>query len=260
MENATSSNQHPVGLTKKARKSLIIQQVNIHTRITYTELVTLINVSEDTIRRDVNELADDGEVVKIKGGAMSIAYHYGHESQTYAQSSKSIIAGKALELLHDNMIILIGGGTTIREFVKKIPPSLKATFITVNVFTAVELLDKPMIKTIMIGGQISAYSQMTVSGEVFEYLSNIKADLCIMGTNAIDPVNGLTDADWETIQVKKAMIKAADKVAVLAISEKMNSAMKMKIADLQDIHYLITELPADNPALQVYQSKNLTLI
>ncbi len=256
----TQDHVPPVSLTKKSRKQLIIQQVNIHTRITYSELVSLINVSEDTIRRDVNELADDGEVVKIKGGAMSIAYHYGHESETYAQNNKLVIAEKTLQLLRDDMIVLIGGGTTIREFIKKIPPTLRATFITVNVLSAVELLDKPMIKTIVIGGQISAYSQMTVSGEVFEYLSNIKADLCIIGTNAIDPVNGLTDADWETIQVKKAMIKAADKVAILAISEKLNTSMKMKIADLQDIHYLITELPAGSEALQGYKTKGLQIL
>ena len=250
----------PVSLTKKARKQLIIQQVNIHTRITYSELVGQINVSEDTIRRDVNELADDGKVVKIKGGAMSIAYHYGHESQTYAQQNKLVIAEKTLQLLREDMIVLIGGGTTIREFIKRIPVTLRATFITVNVLSAVELLDKPMIKTIVIGGQISAYSQMTVSGEVFEYLSNIKADLCIIGTNAIDPLHGMTDADWETIQVKKAMIKAAEKVAILAISEKLNSSMKMKIADLRDIDYLITELPANSPELEGYRAKNVTIL
>lgn len=239
---------------------MIIQQVNIHTRITYSELVGQINVSEDTIRRDVNELADDGKVIKIKGGAMSAAYHYGHESQTYAQQHKLVIAEKTLGLLRNDMIVLTGGGTTIREFIRQIPPTLRATFITVNVLSAVELLDKPMIKTIVIGGQISAYSQMTVSGEVFEYLSNIKADLCIIGTNAIDPVNGMTDADWETIQVKKAMIRAADKVAILAISEKLNSSMKMKIADLQDIDYLITELPAGSQELKAYRAKNVTIL
>lgn len=260
MDTNTQDQLPPVSLTKKARKELIIKQVNIHTRITYVDLVSLINVSEDTIRRDVNELAEDGEVVKIKGGAMSIAYHYGHDAETYARNNKAAIAEKTLQLLHDNMIVLIGGGTTIREFIKKIPSTLRATFITVNVLSAVELLDKPMIKTIVIGGQISSYSQMTVSGEVFEYLSNINADLCIIGTNAIDPANGLTDSDWETIQVKKAMIKAADKVAILAISEKLNSSMKMKIADLQEIDYLITELPAESADLQPYKGKNLTIL
>jgi DeoR/GlpR family transcriptional regulator of sugar metabolism len=100
---------------------------------------------------------------------------------------------------------------------------------------------------------------MTVSGEVFEYLAGIKADLCILGTNAIDYSNGLTDSDWETIQVKKAMIKASEKVAILAISEKLNSSMQMKIADIDEIDFLITELSPDSPELQAYKSKNLTI-
>lgn len=260
MTDSNTNDPLPVSLPKKERKMLILKQVNIHTRLMFNDLVTLIDVSEDTIRRDVNELAEEGLVIRIKGGVMSAAYHIGHESETYAQSDKSLIAEKTLSLLRDDSIVLIGGGTTIREFVKKIPPRLRATFITVNVLTAVELLDKPMIKTIVIGGQVSHYSQMTVSGEVFSYLSGIKADLCILGTNAIDAGNGLTDSDWETIQVKKAMIRAAASVAILAISEKLNSSMQMKIADMADIDYLITELPPDSPRLQAYRSEKLTLL
>jgi DeoR family fructose operon transcriptional repressor len=260
MSNTNSHSPSPIALQKKERKKLIIKQVNIHTRLMFADLVKLIDVSEDTIRRDVNELAEEGQVIRIKGGVMSAAYHIGQESKTYSVDNKLIIAEKTVQLLKDDMIILTGGGTTIREFIKKIPTNLRATFITVNVLTAVELLDKPMIKTIMIGGQISTYSQMTVSGEVFQYLANIKADLCIIGTNAIDANSGMTDSDWETVQVKKAMIKAADKVAVLTISEKMNSAMQMKIADINDINYLITELPPDSPELHSYKAKNLTLL
>ena len=259
MSKTKTNGSMPVALPKKERKSLILKQVNIHTRLMFNDLVTLIDVSEDTIRRDVNELAEDGQVIRIKGGVMSAAYHYGHDSETYAQSNKLIIAEKAMKLLKEDILVLIGGGTTAREFIKRIPNTLRATFITVNVLTAVELLDKPMIKTIMIGGQVSAYSQMTVSGEVFEYLAGIKADLCILGTNAIDYGNGLTDSDWETIQVKKAMIKASEKVAILAISEKLNSSMQMKIADIDEIDFLITELSPDSPELQAYKSKNLTI-
>jgi len=259
MTKTKTNGSMPVALPKKERKSLILRQVNIHTRLMFNDLVNLIDVSEDTIRRDVNELAEDGQVIRIKGGVMSAAYHYGHDLETYAQSSKLIIAEKALNLLRDDIIVLIGGGTTAREFIQKIPNTLKATFITVNVLTAVELLDKPMIKTIMIGGQVSTYSQMTISGEVFEYLANIKSDLCILGTNAIDN-SGLTDSDWETIQVKKAMIKAAGKVAILAISEKLNSVMQIKIADISEIDYLITDLDPDSASLQTYKAKNLIIL
>jgi len=258
--NTTFNTDAPQVLQKKERKKLIIRQVGIHTRLMFADLVKLIDVSEDTIRRDINELAEEGLVIRIKGGVMTAAYHLDQHARTYSQADKLIIADKTLSLIKDDMIVLTGGGTSIREFIKRIPDTLRATFITVNPLTAVELLDKPNIKTIMIGGCLSAYSQMVVSGEVFSSLSNIKADLCIIGINAIDSTNGLTDSDWETIQVKKAMMRAAKRIVVLTISEKLNSLMQMKIADLEEIDYLVTELEPDDKLLEPYHSKNVTIL
>ncbi|WP_234734452.1 DeoR/GlpR family DNA-binding transcription regulator [Tellurirhabdus bombi] len=240
---------------KDERKDLIIRQINLHTRVSLGDLASSLNVSEDTVRRDVNDLAEEGKLIKIRGGAMSKAYHHTSNLQeTYSHHNKKVIAEKAVKLLHDGMLVLIGGGTTIREFIKLIPHELKATFITVNPLTAVELLDKPNLEIIMVGGQISRYSQMSVGGEVYQRLSELRVDLCIMGTNALDAREGLTDSDWETVQAKKAMIRATAKVAVLAISEKMNSVMRMKVADLDQIDYLITELPANSALLSPYRT------
>ncbi len=247
-------------LVKEERKELLLKQINLHTRVYLGDLATTLNVSEDTIRRDINELADEGKVIKIRGGAMSKAYHHSSSLQeTYGHQNKRVIAEKCLPLLHDGMLILIGGGTTIRELIKLIPTELRATFVTVNPLTAVELMDKPNLEIIMVGGQISRYSQMSVGGEVYQRLSEFRADLCIIGTNAIDAHGGLTDSDWETVQAKKAMIQASANVAVLAISEKLNSVMRMKIADLRQIDYLITELPADAPQLIPYQTGDVQL-
>jgi len=250
-----------VVLLKDERKDLIIKQINLHTRIYLADLATTLNVSEDTIRRDINDLAEEGKLIKIRGGAMSKAYHHTSALQeTYAHQNKRVIAQKTLSLLKDGMLILIGGGTTIREFIKLIPPELKATFITVNPLTAVELLDKPNLEIILIGGQISRYSQMSVGGEVYQRLSELRADLCIIGTNAIDAREGLTDSDWETVQAKKAMLRASSKVAILAISEKLDTVMRMKIADLDQIDYLITDLPADSPQTAPYRVGNVTFL
>lgn len=249
-----------IALQKKERKKLITDQVNLHTRLLFTDLAKLINVSEDTLRRDVNELAEEGQVIRIKGGVMSAAYHFAHESQFSLRPQKEIIANKALPLLKNEMIVLIDGDATINELIKKIPDTLQATFITVNLLSAVELLNKPNIKTIIIGGQVSTHTQMTTSGEVFQYLHNIKADLCLLGAQAIDANGGLTTSDWDTFQVKKAMITAAGKVAVLASAEKLNSVMHMRIADTGSIDYLITDLAPDSHELQAYNSQNITLL
>ena len=136
---------------------------------------------------------------------------------------------------------------------------MNATFITVNPFTVMDLVSKPNIETIMIGGKMSSYSQMAVGGDVILKLSEIKADLCIMGTNAIDAQNGITDSDWESVQVKKAMIKSAGKTAIVAISEKLNSTMRLKIVNLGDIKYLVTELDPKDAILTNY-TEGVTLM
>jgi DeoR/GlpR family transcriptional regulator of sugar metabolism len=242
-----------IALLKSERKDLILRQINIHTRVTFSDLSHLTHVSEDTIRRDLNELYAEGLVVKVRGGAMVSTYQtLAPKSDVYALNSKRTIAEKTLSLLKDGQLVLIGGGTTVRELIRLIPDSLTATFITVNPVTVMDLMDKPNIETIMIGGKISKYSQMSVGGEVIQKLSELRADLCIMGTNAIDVQAGLTDSDWESVVVKKAMMKAADKTAILAISEKLYSRMKLKIADLADIGYLITELEPYDPELRQY--------
>jgi DeoR family transcriptional regulator, fructose operon transcriptional repressor len=250
-----------VSLLKTERKALILKQINIHTRVTFNDLTTITHVSEDTIRRDLNEMAQEGSVIKVRGGAMISSYHpSAQRSEVYAQNDKQKIAQKALSLLKDGMFILIGGGTTVRELIKMIPDSLKATFITVNPFTAMELLEKPNVETIMIGGKMSKYSQMAIGGEVMQQLAGIKADLSIFGTNAIDARYGLSDSDWDTVQIKKAMIQAAEKTAILTISEKLDSKMRLKISDLSDIQYLITELAPQSPILQAYTEGGIILL
>ena len=242
-----------VALLKNERKDLIMRQVNIHTRVTFSDLSSLTHVSEDTIRRDLHELATEGRVIKVRGGAMVSTYHpNAQQTEVYALNDKKIIALKALEFIENGMFVLIGGGTTVRELIRLIPDSLNATFITVNPFTVMDLVEKPNIETIMIGGKISSYSQMAVGGDVIQKLSEIKADLCIMGTNAIDPISGLTDSDWDSVQVKKAMIKSAEKTVIVAISEKLNSTMRLKIAGLNEMDYLVTELNPTHEQLKFY--------
>jgi DeoR family fructose operon transcriptional repressor len=249
-----------VNYTKEERKAHILKQINLHTRVSFDTLSSQLFVSEDTIRRDINELELESLLIKVKGGAMTKAYHHSSSTQTYAGESKMIIANKTIGLLRDGMVLLIGGGTTIREFIRMIPNDMNLTIFTVSILSAVELLDKPNIKTIMIGGSISSYSQMCVSGDVYHQLANIKPDLLILGTNALDIEGGFSDSDWETVQVKKAMIQASNKTAILTISEKLDTVLKMKIANLSEVDFVVTEVDADHEKLQSYKQAVPSLV
>lgn len=248
-------------MLKKERHDFIMRQINLHNRVLTSDLVQLLNVSEDTIRRDLQELVDQGGLFKVHGGALSKSYHSSFDDSTvYARDSKIIIAKKATSLIKDGMVVLTGGGTTILEFVKQLPENLEATFFTLSPLVAVELAKYNNIEVILIGGLFSKTSQITYGGHVINQLSDIKVDLCLMGTSAIHPEEGLTDTDWEINQLKKAMLAASKKSAVLCISEKLDISLRLKVCPIESISYLITELDQNDVALAGYRVKDLNIL
>ena len=248
-------------MLKKERHDFVMRQINLHNRVLTSDLVQLLNVSEDTIRRDLQEMSDDNLLYKVHGGALSKSYHSTFDdSAVYAKEAKINIATTALSLIKDGMFVLTGGGTTINEMVKQLPENLQATFFTISPLVAVELAKYPKIEVILIGGLFSKNSQITYGGQVISQLSEINADLCLMGISAIHPTNGLTDTDWEINQLKKTMISSSRKTAVLCISEKLNITLRLKVADLANISYLITELDPHDQQLKNYHVKNLQIM
>jgi DeoR/GlpR family transcriptional regulator of sugar metabolism len=248
-------------MLKKERQAYIIQQINIHNKVLSSDLSLQLNVSEDTVRRDLQELDEEGKLTKVHGGALSKSFHFTiQNTNIYQHTEKKIIAHKAVNLIKDGMLVVLSGGTTIRELVKALPAELNATFITVSVPTAMELLEHPNSEVMFLGNKLLKSAQMSVGAEVVTRLAQIKADLCFLGTNSIDAEEGITDLEWEIIEVKKAMIQSANKIISLAISEKLNSIQRLQVCKLAEVDVLITELSPEDPLLQPYKSKGVTIL
>jgi DeoR/GlpR family transcriptional regulator of sugar metabolism len=248
-------------MLKKERQSFILRQVNLHNKVLSSDLSQEMEVSEDTIRRDLNELSDVGMVIKVHGGALSKSFHLSlKSSNVYSLDKKKTIARKAAGLIKDGMFVLTTGGTTIIELAKALPPELCATFITVSLPVAYEYIHHPNIEVIFIGDKISKSAQISVGGEAISKIRQIKADLCFIGTNAIDITHGLTDNDWEVVHVKKAMIESSQKTVSMVIAEKLNTFQRIRICEIGDINMLITELPPHDSLLVPYQQAGLEIL
>ena len=247
-------------MLKDERQSYIIKQINIHNKVLSADLSRHLDVSEDTIRRDLNEMAESGKILKVYGGAISKSFHYPfQQNDVYARDAKKEIARRALKLIENGMVILTGGGTTMIEMARMVPENLSCTLFTVSPLLALELTEHSNIDVHLIGGQLAKNSQICVGAQVINQLSDIKADLCFMGTNGISLQDGITDSDWEVIQIKKAMINCAQKTAVISIAEKINSIHKMKVCNLNAINYVITDLDPKHRSLIEY-AKVVTLL
>jgi DeoR/GlpR family transcriptional regulator of sugar metabolism len=249
-------------MLKRERQAYILHQVNLHNKVLSSSLSTEINVSEDTIRRDLQELAEEGKIIKVHGGALSHSFSQFHypSSNFYSQPGKNRIAQKAVSLIKDDMYILTGGGTTIIEMARCLPINLRATFVTGSIPAIIEYLNHPTIDVIVIGDKISRNSKITVGPEAIKNIMQVKPHLCFLGINALDAEHGITDNDWDIVQVKKAMIESAQKTVCLTISEKLNTFQPIKVCGLDKIDVLITELEPTDPLLQPFIEAGIEVI
>jgi DeoR/GlpR family transcriptional regulator of sugar metabolism len=247
-------------MLKKERQEFILHQLNLHNKILCADLSNKMGVSDDTIRRDLQELAQDDKLIKVHGGALSKSFHTAFDRKmVYNLEDKNIIAQKTAALVQSGMYILTSGGTSILEFAKSLDTNLNATFFTCSLNAAIEFAHHPSIEVVMIGDKVSKDSMLTTGASAVQTIESIQADLCILGINSLDTQFGLSENDWEVVQIKKAMIKASKKTICIGISEKLNSQQKIKVANLDEIDILITELDPNDPILLPFKHKGLTI-
>jgi DeoR/GlpR family transcriptional regulator of sugar metabolism len=158
------------------------------------------------------------------------------------------------------MFVLTSGGSTILELARALPHQLKATFITGSIPAIFEYMQHPNIDVIVIGDKISKDSKITIGADAINKIRQIRADLCFLGINAIDIKHGITDSDWDVVQLKRTMVESSQKVICLSISEKINTFQPIKVCDIHDVDVLITEQPSKESLLIPYQEAGLEII
>lgn len=242
-------------MLQEERHHFILDQIRLHKKVHVASLCKLLQVSLDTVRRDLIELEKEGIIRKVHGGAIAIDFHNPFQPrEVYAQKEKIAIAKKALTLVKDGMTLLTGGGTVMLEVARLLPDNLKGVLFTVSPLVALEVTQRSSVDVILLAGRLSRNAYICTGASVVSQLSEIRPDLCLMGTNGFSLNEGITDHDWEVVQVKKAMIRAAEKTAVLSLSEKSGLNHKLHVCALRSIHYLITEQAPEDAALSPYSA------
>ena len=246
-------------MLKEERQRIILNEVEVHNRILLTDLVDKFDVSIDTVRRDVKELDAAQKLRKVHGGAVSLGFvpPAAANSKTYALEENKVIAHKAQGLLQEGSVVFIDGGTTCLELARTLPESLELTCFTTSLPVALQLLSKPRIRVMLIGGEVSRESQITTGVAAVKSFSEIQVDYGFIGTGYVDALHGLTEFDWDVVQIKKAIIEASRKVVLLCISEKLNSQHRYRTCDISAVNTLITELPPDHNRLNSFRNHQI---
>jgi len=249
-------------MLKEERQQTILTEVELHNRILLTDIAETLDVSIDTVRRDVKELDAEKKLRKVHGGAISLGFttNSARNTNIYALEDKTTIAKKAITMLKEGAVIFIDGGTTCLEMTRLIPETLQLTCFTISLPVAMELSKKPNITVIYIGGQIAKEAQISIGANAIHNLSEIRVDFSFIGTGYVDATYGLTEFDWDIVQIKKAVIKASKKTVLLSISEKLNSQHRYKTCDINAINTMITELAPENEILTAFKNNDIRIL
>lgn len=249
-------------MLKAERHKFIMTKLLEEQKVVTTDLALALDLSEDTIRRDLNELDSKKLLEKVYGGAIKFVEKSADVFQIAinAEDEKKKIVTKALSLLHDGQVIIMSGGSTNLVFAKLIPSNLKATIYTYSLPIAMQLSQHPNVDLIFIGGKMQKNAMVTIGMDVIQVVSKIKADICFIGASSISIKQGLTEVGYEVSIVKKAMIEASDKVVSMFSSNKLNTKMPHGVCDLSQLDTIVTELDPQDSMLEEYRKSGVFVL
>jgi DeoR/GlpR family transcriptional regulator of sugar metabolism len=245
----------------RQRKQHILEVLRRTGQVVAKELSQELAVSEDTIRRDLRELAAEGLLQRVHGGALPASPAMGDFTArlNVATDEKKMIGRAAAGMVHAGQVVILDGGTTAVQIARHFPAALKATVVTHSPTIAVELVGHQNIEVILIGGRLFKHSVVSVGAPAIESIGRIRADAYFMGVTGIHPEAGLTTGDFEEAHVKRALSASAAETIVLASPEKLNAVSPYVIASLSEITGMIVAANTKAKVLAPFSSKGITI-
>jgi DeoR/GlpR family transcriptional regulator of sugar metabolism len=244
------------------RRQHILATLQHDGKVLASELSAALGVSEDTIRRDLRELAEAGLLQRVHGGALlrSPAAASFAARQSQAPAAKQAIARAAAQLVHNGQVIILDGGTTTLQVAQRLPLDLRATVVTNSPPIAIALAEHPQVEVVIVGGRLYKDSLVAIGAGAVEALRAIRADICLLGVCSLHPQDGISVPDLEEAHVKRAMIANAAEVVALVSAEKLGTAAPFIVGPIQELTHIITEREIPNEALRPYQAQGITII
>jgi DeoR/GlpR family transcriptional regulator of sugar metabolism len=220
-----------------------------------------LRVSEDTVRRDLRELAAHGLVQRVHGGALPPAPQPGSFAlrRETCTEEKAAIARAAVGVVAGAGVLLLDGSTTNLELARLLPETRVGTVLTNSPPIAVALAEHPGIDVVVIGGRLDKTAQVTVGASVVDFIRTVRADACVLGVCALHPEVGLTTDDLEEAEVKRAMVESSGEVVALATSDKLRAASAYLVAPVRDVTHLVAEPDAPDELLDPYRALGLSV-
>ncbi|CZT33492.1 DeoR/GlpR family DNA-binding transcription regulator [Rhizobium sp. 9140] len=232
-------------LLSRERQDAIRAELRQSGRVLAGDLARAFKVSEDTIRRDLREMAAAGFCERVYGGALALPAEQPFSVRTgISRGRKQVLAAAAVSCLKEGMTVFVDAGSTNLAIVQALPPGLSLTLATNMPAIAMAALEHPGIEVIAIGGRIDRHVGAAIGAQAERDLEMLRPDLCILGTCGLDAKAGLTGLVYDDVAFKKIAAARAGSVLVACTSDKLETVHPFVIAGLSDRMTLTLEADA----------------
>ena len=221
-------------MLKTERKQLILEELQEHHVVSLEKLVSLLETSESTVRRDLDELEAENKLRRIHGGA-ELPHSLQQEESIQEKSvknlqEKKLLAHKAVSLIKEQDVIFIDAGTTTAFLIKELS-NKDITVVTNSIHHAAQLVEK-QIPTVMVGGSVKMTTDASIGGVALNQINQLHFDRAFIGMNGVDE-NYYTTPDMEEGAIKRAIIDNAKQTYVLVDASKVGQTCFAKVAPLK---------------------------
>jgi DeoR/GlpR family transcriptional regulator of sugar metabolism len=250
----------------RQRKELLLARLRQDGQIVAKSLSEELALSEDTIRRDLRELAAEGLLQRVHGGALPLelppspAMGNFAERQRISSDAKPAIARAAAAMIEAGQVIFIDGGTTAVQLARALPHTLRCTVVTHSPSVAVELTEHPLIDVILIGGRLFKHSVVAMGPSALQAIAQIRTDIYFMGVCSLHPQTGISTGDFDEAGIKRAISAMARRTVVLASPEKLDTASPYQIAPLSQVSAIVVNRDVPEALLQPYSAMGIGVV
>lgn len=245
------------------RQIRILQMLREHRSMSITTLSRALNISENTVRRDLRTLEQKGQVQRVHGGATivdQVVPDLRYDERGIANlEQKRAIGQRAAELIEDGDTIILDSGTTTYWIGPHLPDHISVTAITNDLKIGVELCNRPNVTAVFLGGLLD-YTYSATGSLTERALSELRATKLFLSIQGISLRDGLTDSRMGQAVTKQRMISIARHVILVADSSKVDVVKPYVVGDIDRIHTFITDDGAPRAFLQEVERTGVRVI
>jgi len=252
---------NPAEMLPQERQQWILDRLRQSGRVVAVELATEFAVSEDSVRRDLRELAAQGLCKRVYGGALPLSAVVAPLKQRRQEHAgrKLALGRKAATLVRQGQVLLIDAGSTNAAIAAALPRDFGLTVVTNAPDIAQILLEREGFEILLIGGRIDVRIGAAVGAQAVQEMQRVRADICFPGACAVDAIGGLWGFDSEEVLLKRAMVEASGETVVVATSDKLGTVATHRVAGIDEVQHLVVEHDAGRALRAAFAARGVSV-